>query len=151
MGSGLSLDLIPADISRIHALDQSAEMVARTRIKYKHVETITGSALNTPYESGCMDLILCIGVSEYIADIDVLISEIFRVLDDKGSAIITSSSPNILNHIRKISGHKLYLRSDIEMSERLSAGDFNIVRISRTLIQDQFLIQKLKDGITGSA
>ena len=87
MGSGLSLDLIPADISRIHALDQSAEMVARTRIKYKHVETITGSALNTPYESGCMDLILCIGVSEYIADIDVLISEIFRVLDDKGSVI----------------------------------------------------------------
>ncbi len=89
-----------------------------------------------------MDLILCIGVSEYIADIDVLISEIFRVLDDKGSAIITSSSPNILNHIRKISGHKLYLRSDIEMSERLSAGDFNIVRIGRTLIQDQFLLAK---------
>jgi len=142
MGSGLSLDLIPADISRIHALDQSAEMVARTRIKYKHVETITGSALNTPYESGCMDLILCIGVSEYIADIDVLISEIFRVLDDKGSAIITSSSPNILNHIRKISGHRLYLRSDVEMSESLSAGNFKILRINHTLIQDQFLLAK---------
>jgi len=61
MGSGLSLNLMPSDISRIHALDQSVEMVARTRIKYKHVETITGSALNTPYDSGCMDLILCIG------------------------------------------------------------------------------------------
>jgi len=138
MGSGLSLNLMPSDISHIHALDQSVEMVARTRIKYKHVETITGSALNTPYDSGCMDLILCIGVSEYINDIDVLSREIFRVLNDRGSAIITSSPPNILNHIRKLSGHKLYLRSDVEMSERLSAGDFNIVRIGRTLIQDQF-------------
>ncbi len=142
MGSGLSLDLMPADISRIVALDQSAEMVARTRIKYTHVETITGSALNTPYDSGCMDLILCIGVSEYIADIDILIGEIFRVLKDTGYAILTSSPTNILNHVRKLSGHKLYLRSDTEMIAIISSGNFNILRSNHTLIQDHFLLTK---------
>ena len=50
MGNGLSLDLMPSDISHIYALDQSPEMVARTRIKYSHVETIVGNALNTPYD-----------------------------------------------------------------------------------------------------
>jgi hypothetical protein len=73
---------------------------------------------------------------------DTLVSEIFRVLGDRGYAIITSSPPSILNHIRKISGHKLYLRSDVEMSERLSAGKFNIKRISHTVIQDHFLLTK---------
>jgi len=104
MGTGLSLNLMPPDISHIHAMDQSAEMVARTRNKHRHVEVITGNALDTPYETGCMDLILCIGVSEYIADIDVLLGEILRVLKTGGFAIITSSPPNYLNHIRKLSG-----------------------------------------------
>ena len=57
MGSGLSLNLIPAEISHVHAIDQSVEMVARTRIKYEHAETIVGSVLNTPYGNGSMDLI----------------------------------------------------------------------------------------------
>ena len=124
-GNGLSLNLIPPDISHIHAIDQSAEMATKTRNNYNHVEVITGNALETPYENECMDLILCVGVSEYIADIKVLLGEIFRVLKTGGFAVFTSSPPNYLNHIRKLSGHNLYLRSATEMTERIFAGNFN--------------------------
>jgi ubiquinone/menaquinone biosynthesis C-methylase UbiE len=142
MGNGLSLNLMPSDISHFYGLDQSARMVANAKIKFKNVETITGSALATPYSNGCMDLVLCIGVSEYIADGIALIREIFRVLNDSGFAIITSSPPNKLNYFRKLAGHKLYLRSDTLMTQIISSGNFNILRLNHTLIQDQYLLTK---------
>jgi ubiquinone/menaquinone biosynthesis C-methylase UbiE len=123
-------------------MDQSAEMVTKTRKNYKHVEVISGSALYTPYDYECMDLILCIGVSEYIADIDALLGEILRVLKIGGFAIITSSPLNYLNYIRNLSGHKLHLRSEIEMTSRISAGKLSILKTNHTLIQDHFLLTK---------
>ena len=58
-----------------------------------------------------MNLILCVGLSEYILDLQMLATEIFRLLAADGYAIITLSPPNILNQIRKLMGHKIYLRS----------------------------------------
>ena len=141
-GRGNCIKLIPPDIIKLYAIDKSFEMVALTSKKYKNVEISVGDACHTLFPNKSMDLILCVGVSEYIAEIEVLIKEISRVLNDRGFAIITSSPPNIFNHFRKLAGHKLYLRSDALMTQNISGGNFKIVRINHTLLQDQYLLTK---------
>ena len=141
-GRGDCLKCIPADIVKIYAIDKSPKMVELTTNRYKHVEVSVGDVCHTPYASNNMDLILCVGVSEYIAEIETLVKEISRVLNDRGFAIITSSPPNILNHIRKLSGHRLFLRSSTEMIAYLSAANFQIIRITHNLIQGQYLLSK---------
>lgn len=110
-GRGWSLDLIPKDISCVYALDQSIEMVHLAQEKYPHAEIIQCDALSTPFTSGSMDLISCVGLSEYISDLPALLEEIFRLLSNNGFAVITSSPPNLMNQIRKLMGHHIYLRS----------------------------------------
>ena len=141
-GTGINLRYIPSDFSHIFALDKSSEMVARTGKIFKHVEMAVGDACSTHYSSGSMDLILCVGVSEYVSDLHLLVAEIFRVLDLNGYVIITSSPPNVLNHMRILMGNKTYLRSISEFETALKTHQFSIVKTNHTPIQDQFLIKK---------
>jgi ubiquinone/menaquinone biosynthesis C-methylase UbiE len=141
-GRGWSLDLIPKDISNVYALDQSAEMVRLVQVKYPHAEAIQCDALSTPYASGSMDIILCVGLSEYISDLQMLLAEIIRLLSNDGCAIITSSPPNLLNQLRKFMGHQIYLRSVSTIEEMFDNQGFFIIKKNHSTIQDQYLITK---------
>ena len=87
-GRGDFLKCNPTDIGNIYAIDNSPRMVALTRKTHDYVDVVLGDALDTPFDNECMDLILCVGLSEYIADIDVLLNEIFSVLKSDGFAIM---------------------------------------------------------------
>lgn len=139
-GTGSCLRLIPPDIVRVFAIDNAAEMVALTRREHKEVEVCLGDACSTPYPNNSMDLILCIGLSEYLKDCDSLLSEIKRIIRTSGTAIFTSSPPNLINHLRKIIGHSLFLRTQSDTKKQISQNGFLVLSINRTAIQDQFLI-----------
>jgi len=115
-------------------------MVTLTQNKYKHVDVRMGDVCNTPYESEGMDLILCIGVSEYVENLDGLLAEIKRILSKTGIAILTSSPPSLLNQLRRLLGHTLFLRSQENMNEIILKSGFKILKVNNTMIQDQYLL-----------
>jgi SAM-dependent methyltransferase len=117
-------------------------MVAITRNKYKNVDVSIGDVCNTPYENESMGLILCVGVSEYIEDLDALLAEIKRILSHTGFAILTSSPPGMINQLRKVQGHKLFLRSQEEMKAKILFGGYKILKLNHTMIQNQYLLHK---------
>lgn len=141
-GRGWSLKLIPTEFSSIYAVDQSIKMTQLVKQKYPTVDVTCCNALNTPYSSETIDLIMCVGLSEYIIDIHHLVAEISRLLTKGGFAIITSSPANIFNQMRKLLGHKIYFRSVSTMHEIFKSYEINIIKTNHSPIQDQFLIFK---------
>ena len=131
---------IPKDIAKIHAIDQSIEMVALTRNKYRYVDVRIGDACTTPYANKSMDLVFCIGVSEYVDGVDKLLIEIKRILGDRGYVIFTSSPRNWLNLLRVILGNTLYLRTRSDMDDIFLSNGFKLLRHNHTMIQDQYLL-----------
>lgn len=139
-GRGICLPYIPSDIVKVFALDKSAEMASITSKKYQQVEVSVGDACHTQYESNSMDLVLCIGVSEYIRDMDELLAEIKRLLRESGYVILTASPPNLINQLRKLFGHPLYLRTQENVNEFSLRHDLKLLSLNSTAIQDQFLL-----------
>ncbi len=139
-GSGTNLQYIPSDITNIYALDSSTEMIAIITDKYKDVKVSVGDVRKTHYASGSLDLIFCIGVSEYIEDVEELIREIKRILGKTGYIIFTSSPPHLLNRLRKLAGHCIYPNTQKNIIEIIMKNDLKILSLNRTMIQDQYLL-----------
>jgi ubiquinone/menaquinone biosynthesis C-methylase UbiE len=55
---------------------------------------LKGSIENIPLESGSVDVALCVGVLEYVEDLNAAISELIRVIQPEGILIVTF--PNLL-------------------------------------------------------
>ena len=141
-GLGESLKHIPSDFTRIFAIDKSSKMISFARHKYQEVDFSIGDAIQTPYASGSMDLLMCVGLSEYVENVDELMKEIHRLLSNSGYAIFTSAPPTLLNLVRKFFGHSLYVRSKGEIENRLIDSGLNLIETSTTLLQDQYLITR---------
>jgi SAM-dependent methyltransferase len=109
-GRGSIIKYIPSDIIKIFALDKSPKMVSLTGKRYSNVDVCIGDVNNTPYVDRSMDLIFCVGVSEYMQSLTNLLIEMRRLLRENGYIILTSSPPNTFNHSRKLIGHSLNLR-----------------------------------------
>jgi ubiquinone/menaquinone biosynthesis C-methylase UbiE len=139
-GRGNCLQYVPTNVTKIFALDKSSEMVALTSNKYKYVEISVGDVCHTPYASSSMDLIFCVGVSEYVEDADELLTEINRILREPGYAIFTSSPPNLFNWLRILFGHTLYLRTQESMIESIIHNGLKLLSTNRTVIQNQYLL-----------
>ena len=141
-GCGNALTLLPDDTYLMAAVDNCLEMVKRTRPYFPKVDFINSDALRLPCRDHSFDLILCIGLTEYIADPELLLSEINRVLDENGYLILTASPRNFITRFRLILGHRLFPRKEIVVRNYLEDKGFILVAKNKTVSQYQFLVQK---------
>jgi len=141
-GVGTALKIIPSEFAMKFAIDSSLSMVQITKARYPEVIVTHQDAMQTQFDDSTFDLILCIGLSEYVAGIESLIDEINRLLKEQGYCIFTSALPRGLNRIRHFLGHRLFFRTDSELQSIL-ASRFKIVRRNQTLLQGQYLLEKL--------
>lgn len=142
VGRGHSLDLVDNTIPVRIAIDNSMAMVRYTRKKYTDVKFLVGDVLSLPLKDSSFDLILCIGLTEYVPKIEPLLEQISLALKQEGFLLITSSPKNILTYLRVFSGHKLFARSYLDVEMEFNNHHFKIIDTKSTAMQHQYLLKK---------
>jgi SAM-dependent methyltransferase len=139
-GTGNSYRLLDAYTVLKVGLDASLAMLLENR---SGGVLVTGSILNAPFRAGTFDLILCVGVSEYLADTALLLQSLHVLLTNKGYLVFTVSPKKKLNYLRLVSGHRLYLRDEMDAENMIKDNRFELVVRAATILQVQFLLRKI--------
>jgi ubiquinone/menaquinone biosynthesis C-methylase UbiE len=141
-GRGNGLKLMPNFTSFIAGIDDCLNMVEKTKPFFPEAEFVNADAQSLPFKDGCFDLILCIGLSEYIADMRSLLNGICRTLRENGYLILTASPKNLMTALRLVLGHRLYPRNRDIVRDAIENSGFHIMAENKSISQIQFLARK---------
>ncbi len=145
-GSGNSLSLLPSKTGFIVAVDYSYRMLKRSRVFFPNVLYLNGEAVALPLKHNIFDLVVSVGLLEYLPDADAFFSEIFTKLKSDGYLVFTISPPRLVAGPRTLLGHKIYTHREIIIEEKIGRHSFVLVNQRKTLLQQQYVIQKSVNG-----
>lgn len=137
-GVGFSSALLNCEWN-IFAIDNSLSMAKKASSTRQIV--VAADVLNLPFMSQTFHLITCIGVSEYIKDLDLLLEKIFYFLKEDGCLILTISPNSIFTCLRKMGGPKIYPRT-AESVLVSSTAFFNLEMSKHLFSMDVFLFRR---------
>jgi len=98
-GPGVMVEYLTGKGFEVFGADISKEMVSRAKERYSYLKNChfsVGKAEDLNFPDSYFDVVICMGVIEYIADGEAAISEMARVLKPEGVLIVTlpnKSSP----------------------------------------------------------
>ena len=142
VGRGHSIPLLPNTARVKFAIDKSYTMISLTKPAYPQIQFVQADAMHLPFKYLTYDLILCIGLLEYIPDAHRLLAELYTILKINGYLLLTSTPRSLINHFRILSGHKIYLRHREEIEDDILYHSFRVIGTNYTGSQDQFLLRK---------
>ncbi len=142
VGRGHSLDLIQSESANFIALDKSLAMARHTKKNYSKTQFMVGDVLDLPLKDSSLDLIICIGLAEYIHELGLLLRQIRTVLINQRFLLFSYSPKSILNSLRVLRGQKLYPRNNLTIQTYLEECHFKILDEKMTPMQHQYLLQK---------
>jgi len=125
------------------AIDITFTMLQAARQLYPNSKFIQADALNLPLKTNAVDVIIAIGLSEYVSNIDSLFKEISRLLKIGSFLILTFSPGGIWSRVRLLLGHSIYPRTLDDLLKVASEEQFQLVKNSRSMMQGQVLFQKV--------
>ncbi len=128
--------------SEIYAVDYSGKMLQRLQKKIPVAKVVRAHATQLPFADETFEVILCVGVSEYVQNIALLLKELARVLVQKGFLLITASTRSWLNVPRYLYLHPLFFRKESELLTLFEERKLAVLAKSKTRLQMQFLLQK---------
>jgi len=128
--------------TEIYAVDYSEKMLQRLQKKIPVAKVVRAHATHLPFADETFEVILCVGVSEYVQNIALLLKELARVLVQKGFLLITASTRSWLNVPRYLYLHPLFLRKESELLTLFEEMKLSVLSKSETHLQMQFLLQK---------
>ena len=141
-GRGNSLELIPAGTARWVAIDYSRGMVGGGRNKFPGVRFVVGDTLQLPFKDENFDLILCVGVSEYLRNLENLLKQMWQLLKPGGFGVLTISPPTVLNFFRWMIGHRIFPAREADLEKNLIHIPLTIKAKNHTVLQVQYLLMK---------
>ena len=142
VGRGHSLFFLPTTAQVKFALDKSFRMISLTKPAYPGMLFVQADVLQLPLKSSTFDLVLCIGLLEYVDDIHRLLAQLYKIIKINGHLLLTSSPKNTLTYLRLLTGQKIYPRNRLKVEHDISTHSFNIIGIKSTRSQNQFLLCK---------
>lgn len=142
-GRGNALSLLPDKFDLMVGIDVSTVMLRHTRLIHGGTVVIAGDANAVPIRDGAIDLVLCVGLAEYVSDLRVVLSEVCRLLADHGHAIVTTAPRRALSYARCALGHRVYPRGDAEVYAAARGARLEVVSSSRTSLQCQWLLRAM--------
>jgi len=145
VGRGHSISLIPQNIRESIAIDKNISMIRHTKRTYPMIILLQADVLNLPFKNSSFDLILCIGLSEYMPEIETLFAQLIPILKSEGHLLISFSPRNLLTFLRFFRGHRIYARKSNEIKNCINKFQFEISGFEITPIQHQYLLQKKGD------
>ncbi len=136
-GTGQMRSLLPL-ASKPVAMDQSRRMLCNCR-KKPYLGYIEADALRLPFRQNSFDLVVSVGLVEYIRDIDALLQEIGYVLKHNGFLLLTLSPGNGFACLRKLTFTSLYVHSISKFKRHCS---LNLLAQAQSFSQTALLLQK---------
>ena len=119
-------------------------MLQSTRNGYS-VDLVQADVLCLPVGDMTADIILMIGVLEYIREIDSMFKELARIMNPQAYAIITYSPDSMITRLRKLVGNRLIIRSKEEIESLIQLNGFMIMEMNCLKTQHQILMKKMAD------
>lgn len=141
-GAGSSIDILPGK-SIIVAVDRSIFMLQQAKKMHSNLFPVLADSTALPFKSTCIVFCTCIGVTEYVQDIDHCVDEITRILSDSGILLITGSHPNPFNYLRFLLGHRLYLRKHAIWDNLIKNHNLACLNYRSSWLQMQWLLKKI--------
>lgn len=139
-GTGTVLHLFPNNVLKF-AVDNSLTMINRAKQKHQ-VNYIVADSSKLPFESLVFEVVCAVGLFEYQKTPLEFLNELRRVLTPNGFIILTYSQRRILNYLRNLFGHHIYLQSCESFNRLLKLTGFSIKILGQSLLQRQVLLQK---------
>ena len=143
-GRGHSLNLLPETAKIRFAVDNCSDMINLSRDQFNDVFFLESDAHFLPFRPDAFDLIVCVGLVEYLPDIDPLLSQFNCILKPDRYLVITSSPQNFITYSRYLLGPKLYPGNSDKFESVLKNHCFKIIKKRSTISQHQYLLQKRK-------
>lgn len=142
VGRGNSLFLIPNTFPYRIAIDRSLPMNQHTRKESPDTTFINADVLKIPLKKTSIDLIVCIGLVEYIPDLDSLFNQVYSILKNEGHILLSYSPKKIITLIRYLRGHRIYPRTWEEIEKYLKKYHLELIDSRFTPLQYQCLLRK---------
>lgn len=143
VGRGHSLHLLPVSAKLRVAIDLCSHMVSLSHSQFKDISFLAADALEMPFQPKTFDLLCCIGLTEYVSDIDNLLSQFYSILKPDKYLMITSSPHNFITASRKLLGPTIFPRTSQEIEDCAKRNGFRLINKGSTLSQNQFLLIKV--------
>ncbi|MCH8022018.1 class I SAM-dependent methyltransferase [candidate division KSB1 bacterium] len=137
-GTGTSLAFW-GESAQLFALDSSFNMINKAKLKGSK-NLIVGDALALPIKSDSFNLIIAIGLLEYQKEKIAFLKEFQRILIPTGCLLLTYSQIGLLNFMRFLGGHRLYLLSSAKFNRLIQESGLTCLKKARSLIQTQILL-----------
>ncbi len=112
----------------------------------QHVPTaclMQGEAGRLPLKPAVADLVVAVGLTEYLRDAAGIFYEAQRILSSTGCLIITSAPPGLWTCLRRLLGHGLFPRTAAQIAALGRQNNFRLQAQMRTMMQEQLLFQKV--------
>lgn len=138
LGCGMGAALPAVDPKRCIGLDRSLAVLLRTARAYR----VCADAEAAPLADGGFALVLAIGLAEYIADPEPLLSEAARLLKNDGFLLFTISPPGCFTRFRRLTGLPVYIHRGELLLPLFRKHGLALTRQGRTVTQNLFLLQK---------
>ena len=118
-------------------------MIQYTKNDFPEFNFVQADVLNLPLKKESLELIICIGLIEYIHDLEPLINQLDFILKNEGHIILSNSPKNIFTYLRFLRGHWIYGRKSEELEKYFRKYRFEISELKVTPMQNQYLLKKM--------
>lgn len=127
---------------RVIGIDSNFAMLRQAKQLFPSARLIQGEASRLPLKPPA-DLVVAVGLTEYLKDATRLFEEVQRILLPGGYLIITFAPPGLWTSLRRLWGHRLYPRTAAEIAALGRRNNFRLQGQMRTMMQEQLLFQKI--------
>jgi len=132
---------------QVNLFDYAQTLLDQAKSKYQDkIKIHQGSIYNLPFNDGSMDQAIMVRVSHHVEDLDTVMKEIFRVLKNKGRAIIEiANKKNFLEIMRYLFGKSEMRPFDLQPTSRNQKGFYNYhpKYVERIFKQNNFRIKRI--------
>jgi len=148
VGTGQSIGMFVDKDCDIYGVDISSEMLSMTRQKYPKLKTIkydiAKGLSELKFKDNFFDVVIAVGVLEFVEDITMILNDVFRLLKSDGYLLFTyelllddnkyqnsknqGNSDGYIENPPTIANFDLYRRSKKEMSDKLSGIGYKVLR-----------------------
>ncbi len=126
----------------IAGIDISLTMLISVRQAFPNIHRVQADAVSLPLKSKSADVVIAVGLVEYMKNVDHFLDNVSFVLKDGGYAVVTFSPKGLSAKARLLLGHSIYPRSLDEIIALAKNRNFIVKHHCASLMQQQILLHK---------